>query len=76
MFVEIVRDQTAGRLHRGVRLVKGQREDWCSQRPVLRIGFSVYDSGRAYVTIGRRHRVVMLPSSRMWPWLYRKLHQA
>jgi hypothetical protein len=76
VFLEIVKDQTQGRAHRAVRLAKGQREDWVRQRSLARLGFSVYATGRAYVTIGRRHRVIPLPRLAVWPRLYKWMVRA
>jgi hypothetical protein len=76
VFLEIVRDRTQGRVHRSARLVKGSRDDWYTQRSVMRLGISIYETGRACLVWGRRHTAIPLPRLRMWLWLYRKLHQA
>jgi hypothetical protein len=42
----------------------------------MRLGISIYETGRACLVWGRRHTAIPLPRLRMWLWLYRKLHQA
>lgn len=71
VFVEILRDASQGRIYHGVKIYRGRRGAWRTQKKLWQIGLSIHSDSkgtRAYLAGDKFFYA--LPKLKLWENLY------